>query len=117
MLTNTGELPELTTWSDEDFADWWKYKASNPLSFFTGRCPHCGSNHVRVIVKSRDMVDGYDTKRYDVVESAQVECRRCMARGGLYQRELLHTPERPKMMASSNWSVIQSAIGFWNNRY
>ncbi len=116
MISNTG-IPELKEWSDIDFSDWWRKHASNPFAFFAGRCPHCGAHDSKMIVKYRDMVDGYDGKVYEVVESTQVVCKRCQARGGLYRREVINTAERPKSMSHDTWSMIQNGIGFWNMRH
>lgn len=116
MINLNGETPELKEMSDIDFRDWWKNSASNPLNFFTGRCPHCGSNNVTMLIKHREMNDSYDGKTYPCFESAQVLCNNCSARGGMYERNLLRTPERPKMQASENWSVVQYGIAMWNNR-
>ena len=110
------KIPELREWSDADFSAWWRNHAGNPFSFFVGRCPHCGSHNARMIVKSRNMIDGYDSRSYECIESCQVECNMCHARGGLYRRELIDTPERPKYISHDSWSSIQKGIGYWNIR-
>ena len=115
MISNT-EKPELYELTEPSFAEWWRNKSCQPLNFFTGACPHCGGHSVSMLVKARDMTDAYDTKRYTVFQSAQVLCNNCHARGGLYEREVIYTSERPRTLASMNWSIVQYGIGFWNQR-
>ena len=117
MISNNTQIPELREWTETECSEWWRSHASNPLSFFASPCPHCGSRNVRMIIKSRDLLDGYDGKTYRVVQSAQVLCNNCHARGGLYEREIFHTPERPKMLRGDDWSMVQAGISFWNSRY
>ena len=115
MMTN-GKIPELQEMNEEAFKQWYSSIAQHPLTMMTAHCPHCGSNDITAIVKYRDMRDDQG-RTFEVFQNCQIKCRHCLARGGMYERELFRSTETPKQQKQKNWSIVQGAVGLWNLRY
>ncbi len=77
------------------------------------RCPFCGSNKTKMMVKEVPIgLNGLDDRVFR--HMAYVRCLKCNARGPLASGRVMHvTYELPKW-AKDPWEINGEAVALWN---